>query len=116
MVLGALAGLVVLAVKFPVYTVALFDWIRQTFGGAPGAEAGAPKPGASEAAPSAAKAESKPPSGRRQKYPGALIVGTVGVVGVTTSSTTKLETTGTASNLTLPSNAISAESSRGEVR
>lgn len=68
MVLGALAGLVVLAVKFPAYTSAIFDWIRQTFGGTPGAEAGAPTPGASEAAPSAAKTDSNPPSGRRRIY------------------------------------------------
>lgn len=69
LVLGALAGLVVLALKFPAYTLAILDWIGRTFGFTPGTEAGAPNPGASETAPSAANTESKPPSGRRRTSP-----------------------------------------------
>jgi len=69
LVLGALVGLVVLALKFPAHTSAVFRWIQQTFGLTPEAEAGSPNREASKTTPPAASAESRPGSTRRRKDP-----------------------------------------------
>ena len=71
LVLGALAGLVVLAIKYPAQALPILNWIERTFGLTPGAEAAAPTPEASAPTPPAASAESRPASKRRRKYPDA---------------------------------------------
>jgi hypothetical protein len=67
LVLGALVGLVVLALKYPAHTLAILNWIERTFDLAPGAEAGAPTRDMSETTPPAASAEARPRSTRRRK-------------------------------------------------
>jgi hypothetical protein len=69
LVLGALVGLVVLAVKYPSQALSILNWIERTFGLTPGTEAGPPTRDASETTPPAASAESRPPSRRRRKDP-----------------------------------------------
>jgi hypothetical protein len=69
LVLGVLAGLVVLAFKYPAHTLAILNWIERTFGFAPGPEAGAPNPEASETTRPAASTEARPPAGAGEKTP-----------------------------------------------
>ena len=71
LVLGAVAGLVVLSLNYPAQTVAIFEWVERTFGYTPGAEAAAPTPESSAQTPPTASTESRPPSKRRRKYPDA---------------------------------------------
>ena len=71
LVLVALTGLVVLAIKYPAQALPILNWIERTFGLTPGAEAAAPTHNASEAPPPTASAESRPASKRRRKYPDA---------------------------------------------
>src|ERR1700704_1625241 len=73
LVLGALVGLIVLALKFPAHTLAIFNWIRQVFGPIPGGETGAPKQSASETTRSSAGGEKSPANGRRRKDPAAPV-------------------------------------------
>lgn len=69
LVLGAVVGLVVLSLKYPAQTLAIFEWIEQTFGDMPGADADAPNPEAPRTAPPTASAEARPRSRRRRKDP-----------------------------------------------
>lgn len=69
LVLGAPVGFVVLALKFPVYTLAIFDWIGRAVGFTPEGKAGSPNRDSSETTPPAASAEPSTPRGRRRKYP-----------------------------------------------
>jgi hypothetical protein len=68
LVLGAVAGLVVLSFNYPAQTLAIFNWIERTFGYTLGAEDDAPDPEASKTPPPAASAEARPRSTRRRKY------------------------------------------------
>jgi hypothetical protein len=68
-VLGALVAAPLLAAWYPTQTVAIFNWLEQTFGYTPGAEAAAPTPEAAETTPPAASAEVRPPIKRRRKDP-----------------------------------------------
>ncbi len=69
LVLGALAGLVVLAIKYPAQALPILNWIERTFGLTPEAEAAAPTPETSAPTSPAASAESRPASKRRRKDP-----------------------------------------------
>jgi len=69
LVLGAVAGLVVLSLNYPAQTLAIFNWIERTFGLAAEAEASTSKSDASETTPSAASEEARPRSRRRRKDP-----------------------------------------------
>jgi hypothetical protein len=70
LVLGAVVAAPPLsAAQYPTQTVAIFNWLEQTFGYTPGAEAAAPTPEAAETTPSAASAEARPPTRRRRKDP-----------------------------------------------
>lgn len=69
LVLGALAGLVVLAIKYPAQALPILNWIERTFGLTPEAEAAAPTPETSETTPSSASPEARPPIKRRRKDP-----------------------------------------------
>jgi hypothetical protein len=71
LVLGALAGLVVLASQYPAQALPILDWLERTFGFTPGAEAAAPTPETSETTPPTPSAESRPRSTRRRKNPAA---------------------------------------------
>ncbi len=71
LVLGALAGLVVLAIKYPAQALPILNWIERTFGLTPGAEAATPTPEAAKTTPPAASQEAHPRSTRRRKEPGA---------------------------------------------
>jgi len=71
LVIGALAGLVVLAIKYPAQALPILNWIERIFGYMPGAEAGAQNPEAPKTDPTAASAESRPRSTRRRKDPDA---------------------------------------------
>jgi hypothetical protein len=69
LVLGTVAGLIGLSLRYPEQTVAFFNWLERTCGFAPGAEAGAQNPEASETTSPTASAETSPRSTRRRKYP-----------------------------------------------
>ena len=69
LVLGAVIGLVVLSLKYPAQTIALFEWIERTFGYTPGANAGTPNPEAPNTVPPATSAEARPRSRRQRKDP-----------------------------------------------
>jgi len=69
LVLGAVVGLVVLSIKYPEQTLAIFEWIERTFGYTPGANAGAPNPETTKPAPPSANTEARPRSRRRRKDP-----------------------------------------------
>jgi hypothetical protein len=69
LMLGALAGLVVLAIKYPAQALPILNWIERIFGYMPGAEAGAQNPEAPKTDPTAASAEARPRSTRRRKDP-----------------------------------------------
>jgi hypothetical protein len=69
LVLGAVAGLVVLSLNYPAQTLAILNWIERMFGFAAEAEAGTSKSDASETTPPAASAESRRPSRRWRKDP-----------------------------------------------
>jgi hypothetical protein len=65
--LGTFAGLVVLAFKYPTYTIQILNWIERTFGITTRADTGSPNREASEATESAASDDSPPHSRRRRK-------------------------------------------------
>lgn len=69
LVLGAVVGLVVLSLKYPDQTLAIFNWIERTFGYSPGANADAPNPEAPKSAPPTSSAEARPRRTGRRKYP-----------------------------------------------
>jgi hypothetical protein len=69
LVLGAVVAAPLLAAWYPTQTVAIFNWLEQTFGYTPGAEAAAPTPETAETTPPAASAEVRPPIKRRRKDP-----------------------------------------------
>lgn len=69
LVLGAVVAAPLLAAWYPTQTVAIFNWLEQTFGYRPGAEAATPTPETAETTPPAASAETRPPSRRRRKDP-----------------------------------------------
>lgn len=69
LVLGTLAGLVGLSLRYPEQMVAFFTWLERAFDFAPEAEAGAPNPEPSETTPPTASAETLPRSTRWRKYP-----------------------------------------------
>jgi hypothetical protein len=69
LVLGAVVAAPLLVAWYPTQTVAIFNWLEQTFGYRPGAEAATPTPETAETTPPAASAETRPPSRRRRKDP-----------------------------------------------
>jgi hypothetical protein len=69
LVLGAFLAVPLLAAWYPTQTLAIFNWLKRTFGYTPGAEAAAPTPEAAETTPPAASAETRPQSRRRRKDP-----------------------------------------------
>jgi len=69
LVLGAVVGLVVLSLKYPAQTLAIFNWIERIFAYTPGAEAAAPTPKAAETTPPSASPKVRSHSTRRRKYP-----------------------------------------------
>jgi len=69
LVLGTFLAVPLLAQWYPTQTVAIFNWLEQTFGYKPGAEATATTPAPSTETPAAGSAESRGRSTRRRKYP-----------------------------------------------
>ena len=69
LVFGAVVSLVVLSLKYPEQTLAIFEWVERTFGYSPGAEAGTPNPEAPKTDPAVASEEARPRSRRRRKDP-----------------------------------------------
>jgi hypothetical protein len=67
--LGALAGLVVLALTYPAQALPILNWLQRLFGLAPDVDAGSPQPDTSEATQSAASTDAPPHSKRRRKTP-----------------------------------------------
>ena len=67
LVLGALAGLVGLALTYPAQALPIFEWIERTFGLTPAAETDPASTEASESAASSASASTTPPRRRRWK-------------------------------------------------
>jgi hypothetical protein len=68
-VIGTLAGFVVLAIKYPAQALPVLNWIERIFGLTPGAEAAAPTPETAKTTPSSASVEARPPTRRRRKDP-----------------------------------------------
>ena len=67
LVLGALGGLVVLALKYPAYTLPVLNWIEQTFGLTPRGDADSHNRDASNPTESAPSGDAPPYSKRRRK-------------------------------------------------
>lgn len=61
--LGAVLGLVVMALKFPAHTSAIFLWIEETFGLTPEGKADSPTPDSSETTPPTAHVQASTLSG-----------------------------------------------------
>jgi hypothetical protein len=71
LVLGAVVAAPLLAAWYPTQTLAIFNWLEQTFGYTPGAETDSLTHNASETPPSAASPEARAPIKRRRKDPDA---------------------------------------------
>ena len=69
LLLGAVVAAPLLAAWYPTQTGAIFNWLEQTFGDRPGAEAATPTPETAETTPPAASAEARSHRTRRRKYP-----------------------------------------------